>query len=95
MECFKCRTRKDISEFSLKNSKENIYYLHCDKCRENVKQLQTKHKEKMREDYELKKTTNLIKCECGISFVAFRDFHMIRHVNSKRHQNYLHKDKCK
>ena len=89
MECTKCHLRKDVSEFSLKNVKENIYYLHCNKCRDQVIRAQHKYKEKMKEEYEIKKLTHVIECECGISFVAFRDFHTIRHVNSKHHKNYV------
>ena len=89
MECSKCHLRKDISDFSLKNVKDNIYYMYCYKCREQVVKAQHKYKEKMKEEYEIKKLTHVIDCECGMSFVAFRDFHMRRHVNSKYHKMYI------
>jgi hypothetical protein len=89
MECTKCHERKEISEFSLKNRKENIYYLHCNDCRKYILAVQNKYKEKAKGDYEIKKITNIIDCECGKSFVSFRDYHIYRHVNSKYHQNYI------
>lgn len=89
MECTRCHERKDISEFSLKNKKEGIYYLHCDDCRKYTLQMQYKYKNKAKDEYEIKKITNVIECECGKSFVSFRDYHIYRHVNSQYHINYI------
>ena len=89
MECTKCHIRKDISEFSLKNEKENIYYLYCNLCRQKTNNSCKKYKDKAKENYELKKIDNCIKCDCGTSFVCFRDFHLTRHLNSRSHKNYV------
>ena len=89
MECTKCHMRKHISEFSLKNVKEEIYYLYCDECRKQATDLQQRYKEKAKEDYEIKKLSNIINCDCGKTFVCFRDFHMSRHLNSKYHKNFI------
>jgi hypothetical protein len=93
MECTKCHIRKDISEFSLKNVKENIYYLYCNQCREKTLAYQKKYKERAKEDYELKKKTCVIECECGKSYTYFRDYHITRHIDSKHHQNYVQSKK--
>jgi hypothetical protein len=94
MECTKCHNRKDITDFSLKNVKEKIYYLHCNQCREKVLEYQKRYKERAKEDYELRKQTCIVDCECGKTYRYFRDFHITRHLESKHHQNYI-KNKTK
>lgn len=84
MECTKCHKVLDKSQFSYKNIAKKIYYLHCDKCRERVKK-QTNKKEQEKEQYELVKKTNVITCTCGKTYIAFRDYHIIRHNNTKYH----------
>lgn len=84
MECTKCHRILPIETFSYKNVQKKIYYLHCDSCREKLKNMQHK-KELEREQYELVKKTNVINCECGKTYVAFRDYHIYRHNNSKHH----------
>ena len=55
MECTKCRTVKNFEEFSYKNESEKIYYLYCDLCRKKTQAIQSKYKEKAKENYNLKK----------------------------------------
>lgn len=93
MECTKCHLHKDLSEFSLKNVKEGIYYLYCDRCRQQTVNAQNKYKERAKEDYEIRKATNVINCDCGKSFVCFRDFHLVRHINSTYHKNNIRSKK--
>lgn len=88
MECTKCHKILDKDKFSYKNVEEKIYYLHCDSCREKMKnQLNKKKVEK--EKYEFIKRTNEIHCECGRKYIAFREYHIKRHVNSIIHLSYL------
>jgi hypothetical protein len=89
MECTKCHIRKELYDFSLKNKIEGIYYLYCDKCRQQTNDIQKKYKDKAKEKYELNKIINNIECDCGITFVCFREFHMYRHLKSKHHENYM------
>lgn len=91
MECTKCHISKSLNEYTLKNKKDGIYYLYCDQCREKTLNIQEKYKKEAKENYELKKITDYINCECGKSFVSFRDFHMKRHLNSKFHLMFLEK----
>ena len=87
MECTKCHTVKNFEEYSYKNKKEKIFYLYCNDCRNITLSSQKKYKEKANENYNLKKTLNLVDCKCGISYICFRDFHIYRHINSKKHKN--------
>lgn len=89
MQCTKCNVVKELNEFSFKNENEKIYYLYCDLCRSKTLIAQLKYKEKAIEDYNVKKKTNIILCKCGISYVCFRDFHIYRHINSKKHKKLL------
>ena len=45
MECSKCHKTKDISNYSIKNVKDNIYYQYCNDCRNYVLSVQKKYKE--------------------------------------------------
>ena len=89
MECTKCHNVKNFEEFSYKNESEKIYYLYCDLCRKKTQVIQSKYKEKSKENYNLKKKYNSVQCECGITYVCFRDYHIYRHINSKKHINLL------
>ena len=40
MECSKCNKTKDISNYSIKNVKDNIYYQYCNDCRNYVLSVQ-------------------------------------------------------
>lgn len=86
MQCTKCHKVLNLTEFSYKNIKEKIYYLYCNDCRKKVIETQKKYKEQMKEDYDIKKDTNKIECECGICYIAFRDYHIRRHENTKKHR---------
>tara|TARA_B110001450_G_scaffold46242_1_gene42990 strand:+ start:1312 stop:1527 length:216 start_codon:yes stop_codon:yes gene_type:complete len=57
MECTKCHTVKNFEDFSYKNESEKIYYLYCDLCRKKAQTIQSKYKEKAKENYNLKKKT--------------------------------------
>ena len=50
---------------------------------------QRKYKEKAYEEYNMRKINNIMICECGIKYVCFRDFHMYRHINSKKHKKII------
>jgi len=89
MQCTKCDKRKELTEYSFKNEEEKIYYLYCNSCRNESQQTQKKYKEKAIENYNLNKTINKIECSCGITYVSYRNFHMIRHINSKKHKQSL------
>jgi hypothetical protein len=89
MECTKCRTVKNFEEFSYKNESEKIYYLYCDLCREKIQNIQLKYKEKAKENYNLKKNSNIVECVCGVKYICFREYHEYRHINSKKHKKLL------
>ena len=89
MECTKCHKVKNFDEYSYKNKKEKIFYLYCNDCRIITLSSQIKYKEKAKENYNLKKKLNTVECECGISYICFRDFHIYWHINSKKHKNLL------
>ena len=89
MECTKCLKIKDFSEYSFKNVEEKIYYLYCDECRYKTLEEQKKYKDKAYEEYNMRKINNIMNCECGIKYVCFRDFHMYRHINSKKHKKII------
>jgi len=89
MECTKCKTKKTLNEYSLKNKKEKIYYSYCNSCRDRVNIEKEKYKDIAKENYEILKKTNVIKCDCGKSFVSFRDYHIYRHNNSKYHLEHI------
>jgi len=88
MECTKCSKILDISNFGLKNPSKKIYYLHCNKCREQINRQPFK-KEREKQQYEEVKKNNVIYCECGKHFIGFRQYHYIRHINSNSHINYV------
>lgn len=87
MECTKCHKLLSVDNFSYKNIKQKIYYLHCDKCREKQNHANKKSIEK--EQYEKVKTDNVIECECGRKYIAFRAYHIARHNNSFAHLSYI------
>lgn len=91
MECTKCKKRLDISFYSLKNIKNNIYYLHCDICREKIKNQKNKKNIEI-DNYAKTKNNKFILCKCGKEYIAFRDYHIVRHENTKYHiKNILNK----
>lgn len=86
MECTRCHKVLDRSDFSQKKS--GIYYLHCNICMEKtLKNPEKKVKEK--ENYLFVKKNNLINCVCGKEYVSFREYHTVRHNNSKFHLKYI------
>jgi len=89
MQCSKCDKRKDLNEYSFRNESDKIYYLYCNTCRNETQEIQKKYKDKAVENYNLIKIINKIECSCGITYVCYRDFHMIRHLNSKKHKKLL------
>ena len=89
MECTKCHKVKPFDEFSYKNDKEKIYYMYCDMCKIKYYCEEEKYKERAIQEYNTRKLQNTIKCECGIEYVCFRDFHMLRHLNSKKHKKIM------
>lgn len=91
MECTKCKKRLDISYYSLKNIKYNIYYLNCDICREKI--INQKNKKDIEiYNYINTKNNKYILCKCGKEYIAFREFHIIRHESTNYHiKNILNK----
>ena len=83
MECTKCKKKLDLSLFSYKDFYKKIFYLHCDICRD--KQDTSKKKEYENIKYSEKKNINVIYCNCGKTFVAFRNYHILRHENTLFH----------
>ena len=82
MECNRCKLKKNINDFSFYMKKNNkIYYLSCDNCRNKYKDI----KEKQKQEYLNRKENNIINCECGITYIAFREYHIYRHNISKKH----------
>jgi hypothetical protein len=88
MECTKCHKLLSIDNFSYKNVDKKIYYLHCDKCREKQKK-QVNKKTHEKEQYEKVKNTNIVKCECGSTYIAFRAYHIARHKHSLAHLSHI------
>lgn len=88
MECTNCHNVMAVDKFSFKNAAQKIYYLHCNACREKIINDPNK-KKREKEQYERVKKDSLIHCKCGASYVAFRDYHIIRHTNTLYHQEYL------
>ena len=88
MECTKCHKVLATDDFSYKNLAKKIYYLHCNNCREKLKK-QTNKKKAEKEQYESVKEKNVIQCDCGKVYVAFRDYHIFRHQNSKYHLSMI------
>jgi hypothetical protein len=85
MQCSSCHKILDLSQFSYKNIHKKIYYLHCDNCRESIKKSNPDKKENEKKQYERVKKHSVIHCKCGSEYVAFREYHILRHLNSKRH----------
>lgn len=84
MECTRCHRVLGRDDFSLKNVKKNLYYVNCNKCREKVKRDVNKAaNEKMQ--YEDVKQREQIECACGKTYIAFRDYHILRHNSTKWH----------
>lgn len=84
MECTRCRRVLDKEEFSLRSVKSGIYYVNCDKCRDKLK----KHVDKadnQKSQYEDVKKREVIVCECGKTYIAFREYHILRHNSTRWH----------
>jgi len=90
MECTKCHKVKGFN-VTYKNPKDKIYYMYCDICRIKYFCDEDKYKERANIEYNMRKLENVVKCDCGINYVCFRDFHMLRHLNSKKHKNLMSK----
>ncbi len=88
MQCTKCKEILDIQMFSYKNVDKKIYYLHCKNCRQKILNDDNK-KIREKEFYDRQKKECKINCVCGVEYVAFRDFHIMRHVKSKKHVKYI------
>jgi hypothetical protein len=88
MQCTKCKMILDIANFSYKNADKKIYYLHCNTCREKILS-DTNKKIREKEYYKKTKKENAIECACGVKYIAFRDFHILRHASSKIHIKYM------
>jgi hypothetical protein len=83
MECTKCKKKLELNLFSYKDIENKIFYLYCDICRNKKDNIKKKQYEK--NSYNEKKELSVIKCICGKSYIAFRDYHIIRHENSVCH----------
>lgn len=88
MECTNCHNKLELNQFSFKNKKDKIYYLHCNLCREKSKEQRDSYKQIAKEKYEMLKKTNKIECDCGAIYTSFRSYHIYRHNYSKRHLEY-------
>lgn len=92
MECSKCKKKLELYCFSYKDEKNKLFYLHCDKCRDKIK-MQKNKKQNEKENYNNIKETNKIECVCGKIYIAFREYHIIRHENTKNHLKYINNRK--
>lgn len=88
MDCTRCKKILDKDQYSYKNEEKKIYYVQCNKCREKIKNNQDKQA-KEKEQYENVKKENVIECRCGKTYVAFRDYHILRHNATKKHQQNI------
>lgn len=88
MECTSCHHILDFDKFSFKNEAKRIYYLHCNECREKIINDPMK-KTREKEQYNRVKKQSLIQCKCGVNYVAFREYHILRHLHSKTHAKML------
>lgn len=88
MECTYCHNVMSLDKFSFKNEAQKIYYLHCNACREKIINDPNK-KKREKEQYNRVKKNSMIQCKCGTNYIAFRDYHILRHINTKCHQTYL------
>jgi hypothetical protein len=84
MECTKCNKKLELNCFSYKDFNNKIFYLHCDKCRDKIRK-QANKKEIEKKNYNNIKETNIIECLCGKKYIAFRDYHIIRHQTTIYH----------
>ncbi len=89
MQCSCCKKILDKDKFSLKNEDKKIYYLHCNNCREKLKTSRPDKQKQEKQRYEKLKKDARIECNCGSVYVAFRDFHILRHLNTLKHKAYL------
>lgn len=88
MFCNKCNINKSLECFTYYIRKQKkIYYLSCEDCRTKNKEKKEEIKQKQKEEYEKRKEMNLVYCDCGGIYVAFREHHILRHNNSKQHLN--------
>ena len=83
MECTKCKKKLELNLFSYKDGENKIYYLYCDIGRNKQDNIKKKQYEK--NSYNEKKKISIINCICGKNYIAFRDYHIIRHENSLCH----------
>lgn len=90
MECTQCHKILDIRHFAYKNEVKKIYYQHCNACREKIRK-SAEQKARDKENYEIQKIGNIIQCRCGKKFIAFRDYHVMRHLHSKNHISTMSK----
>mgnify|MGYP001027033504 CR=1 FL=1 len=84
MECTKCNKKLELNCFSYKDLNKKIFYLHCDKCRQKIT-MQSNKKDIEKKNYNNVKDTKIIQCLCGKKYIAFREYHIIRHENTKYH----------
>lgn len=93
MECTLCHRILEVTNFSYKNEAKKIYYFHCNECRDKFTN-NPEIKKNQKEQYERTKKTSLIKCKCGTQYVAFRDYHIRRHLSSQHHMLFIQTKTC-
>lgn len=93
MECTLCHRMLEVKNFSYKNEAKKIYYFHCNECRDKFIN-NPEIKKNQKEQYERTKKTSLINCKCGSQYVAFRDYHIRRHLSSKHHMLFIQNKTC-
>jgi 5'(3')-deoxyribonucleotidase len=55
------------------------------------KEKEEEMKKKMKEEYLTRKENNIVKCDCGTIYIAFREYHIFRHLNTNNHKNFINK----
>jgi len=92
MYCNRCKQNKNLEFFNFymrKNKK--IYYVNCIECMNKKKEKEEEMKKKMKEEYLTRKENNIVKCDCGTIYIAFREYHIFRHLNTNNHKNFINK----
>jgi len=85
LDCNRCKKALDIKCFSKRPN--GIYYYSCDKCRQTTLDWLSENGKTRQEQLDKKKQN--IQCECGKSYVFYKESHIQQHRNTKYHKTFL------
>ena len=90
MYCNTCKQNKNLEcyNFYIRKNKK-IYYVSCNECRNKRKEKEEERKKIMKEEYLKRKENNIVECECGTIYIAFREYHIFRHLNTINHKKLV------